>query len=131
MVASVLPSPPGNMLIAPTIMLKEKTNVAAGSEIEVLRTTNDKGKGAMSLTGNEFAQTIIGNLCNFFNAIGVVVPPYGSLSVLWERQAKSATPTREELLEKYESDYAKTADRMIEGFLEFGGLASRGISPGG
>jgi Ca2+-binding RTX toxin-like protein len=35
--------------------------LAAGSEIEVLRTTNDKGKGAMSLTGNEFAQTIIGN----------------------------------------------------------------------
>jgi len=35
--------------------------LAAGSEIEVLRTTNDKGKGAMNLTGNEFAQTIIGN----------------------------------------------------------------------
>jgi phospholipase/lecithinase/hemolysin len=35
--------------------------LSAGSEIEVLRTTNDKGKGALNLTGNEFAQTIVGN----------------------------------------------------------------------
>lgn len=31
------------------------------SEIEVLRTTNDKGKTAINLTGNEFGQTIVGN----------------------------------------------------------------------
>jgi phospholipase/lecithinase/hemolysin len=35
--------------------------LANGSEIEMLRTTNDKGKGALNLTGNEFAQTIVGN----------------------------------------------------------------------
>jgi len=35
--------------------------LAAGSEIEVLRTTNDRGKGALNLTGNEFSQTLIGN----------------------------------------------------------------------
>ena len=35
--------------------------LAAGSEIEVLRTANDKGKTALNLTGNEFAQTIVGN----------------------------------------------------------------------
>ena len=33
----------------------------SGSEIEVLRTGNDKGKGAINLTGNEFGQTLIGN----------------------------------------------------------------------
>lgn len=32
-----------------------------GSEIEVLRTTHDKGKGALDLTGNEYGQTIVGN----------------------------------------------------------------------
>ena len=36
-------------------------SLAAGSEIEVLRTTNDHGKGAISLTGNDFSQTIDGN----------------------------------------------------------------------
>ncbi len=35
--------------------------LAQGSEIEVLRTSNDRGKGAINLTGNEFAQTITGN----------------------------------------------------------------------
>jgi Ca2+-binding RTX toxin-like protein len=38
--------------------------LAAGSEIEVLRTTNDKGKGAIDLTGNDFNQTIVGNSGN-------------------------------------------------------------------
>ena len=35
--------------------------LSQGSEIEVLRTTNDKGKTAINLTGNEFDQAIIGN----------------------------------------------------------------------
>lgn len=35
--------------------------LASGSEIEVLRTTNDKGKTAISLTGNEFSQALVGN----------------------------------------------------------------------
>ena len=35
--------------------------LAQGSEIEVLQTSNPKGKGAINLTGNEFAQTITGN----------------------------------------------------------------------
>lgn len=35
--------------------------LAAGSEIEILRTTNDKGKTALNLAGNEFDQTIVGN----------------------------------------------------------------------
>jgi len=35
--------------------------LAAGSEIEVLRTTNDKGKTAINLTGNDFDQAIVGN----------------------------------------------------------------------
>lgn len=35
--------------------------LARGSEIEVLQTTNPKGKGTINLTGNEFGQKIVGN----------------------------------------------------------------------
>lgn len=38
--------------------------LAARSEIEELRTTNDRGKGAIDLTGNDFDQTIVGNAGN-------------------------------------------------------------------
>lgn len=70
--------------------------------------------GGLVITGDsDGAQHVIANLCNFFNAVGLLVPPYATLSVLWERQAKGKNPTREELLKKYESDYAETADKMI------------------
>ena len=44
-----------------TVKASVSYTLAAGSEIEVLRTTNDRGKGALNLTGNEFDQTIVGN----------------------------------------------------------------------
>ena len=72
------------------------------------------------------AQQVIGNLCNFFNAIGLLIPPYATLSVLWERQAKSADPSKEELLRKYEADYSSTADRMIDQLLAHASSDRRG-----
>ena len=70
--------------------------------------------GGIVITGDDDgAQHIIGNVCNFFNALGVLIPPYATLSVLWERLAKGESPTREELLRKYEADYAKAADQMV------------------
>ena len=35
--------------------------LAAGSEIEILRTSNDKGKTAINLSGNDFSQKLVGN----------------------------------------------------------------------
>ena len=75
--------------------------------------------GAVVITGDsDGAQHIIANICNFFNAVGLLVPPYATLSVLWERQAKGKTPSREELMEKYEKDYAVTADRLVRQLLD-------------
>lgn len=80
--------------------------------------------GGIVITGDsDGAQQIIGHICNFFNAIGLAVPPYATLSVLWEKQAKHESPTREELLEKYEQDYASTADRMIAQLVKVAGTA--------
>ncbi len=79
----------------------------------------DKKLGAIVITGDsDGAQHIIGNLCNFFNAIGLLIPPYATLSVLWERQAKGKHPTKEELLQKYEADYGEAADRLIGQLLD-------------
>jgi hypothetical protein len=74
------------------------------------------------ITGDsDGAQAIIGNLANFYNAIGLLLPPFATLSVLWEQQGKHQRPTREELLAKYEQDYASAADRMIGQLLSFAG----------
>jgi multimeric flavodoxin WrbA len=76
--------------------------------------------GGVVITGDsDGAEHIIGNLCNFFNAVGLLIPPYATLSVLWERQAKGKNPTKEELLKKYESDYAETTDKMIRQLLKY------------
>ena len=76
--------------------------------------------GGIVITGDsDGAQHVIGNLCNFFNAVGLLIPPYATLSVLWERQAKGAQPTREELLRKYAVGYAGTADTMIRQLLAY------------
>lgn len=76
--------------------------------------------GGIVITGDsDGAEHVISNLCNFFNAVGLLIPPYTTLSVLWERQAKGKNPTREELLGKYESDYAETADKMIRQLLRY------------
>ena len=75
--------------------------------------------GGIVITGDsDGAQTVIGNLSNFFNAIGLLIPPFATLSVLWEGQAKGKETSREELMRKYESDYAGAADKMITQLLE-------------
>lgn len=44
-----------------TIAASVSYSLYAGSEIEVLRTTDDKGRSAIDLRGNEFDQVIVGN----------------------------------------------------------------------
>lgn len=76
--------------------------------------------GGILITGDsDGAQHIIGNISNFLNAIGVLIPPYCTLSVLWQGQAKGEATTKEALLEKYESEYSQTAETMIAHLLRF------------
>jgi multimeric flavodoxin WrbA len=80
---------------------------------------NGKAGGIIITGDSDGSQHVIGHICNFFNAIGLLVPPYATLSVLWDRQAKGKKPTKEELMQKYESDYASTADKMIAQLVKF------------
>lgn len=76
--------------------------------------------GGIVITGDsDGAEHVIGNFCNFFNAVGLLIPPYATLSVLWDGQAKDKEPSREALFAKYESDYAETADKMIRQLLKY------------
>lgn len=87
------------------------------------RSPLDGKVAGLVITGDsDGAQHVIANLSNFCNAIGLLVPPYATLSVLWERQAKSESPTREELVSKYEQAYASTAQRMTEQLLHYAQL---------
>lgn len=79
----------------------------------------DKVAGVIITGDSDGAQHIIGSICNFLNAIGVIVPPYSTLSVVAEEQKKGSKATREELMEKYEKEYAKTAETMAKQLVSF------------
>jgi multimeric flavodoxin WrbA len=76
--------------------------------------------GGIVITGDsDGAQHVIANISNFYNAIGMVLPPHASLSVLWEEQAKGKKPSREALMKKYKEDYTETAEKMVKQMLRF------------
>jgi multimeric flavodoxin WrbA len=76
--------------------------------------------GGIVITGDsDGAQHIIGSFSNFFNAMGVTLPPYCTLSVLGEEHIKGAKTTRGELMAKYEKEYSETAENMAKGLVDF------------
>ena len=76
--------------------------------------------GGIIITGDsDGAEQLIGVISNFLNAVGVLVPPFGTLSVLWDGHSKGKIRPRKELLEKYEKEYADTADKMAEQLVRF------------
>ncbi len=85
------------------------------------KTSRLEGKvGGLIITGDsDGAQSVIANISNFYNAIGLLFPPFATLSVLWERQAKDKKPTREELMNKYTEVYSSTAEKMVKQLVSF------------
>ncbi len=79
------------------------------------KTSKLKGKvGGIVITGDsDGAQHVISNISNFCNAVGLLLPPHATLSVLWEGQAKGKNTTKEALTDKYEDDYAQSAKTMV------------------
>ena len=92
-----------------------------------------EGKSAgIVITGDsDGAEHVIGNISNFFNAIGLLIPPYATLSVLWDKQAKDKKTSKKTLLEKYESDYADAAEKMIRQLLKYAHSGKGKKSAGG
>lgn len=74
--------------------------------------------GGVIITGDgDGAEHIIGSTFNFFNAIGIAVPPFASISVLSPMHAKSEQQPKKELLEIYRNDYAQSIQKTLDSFL--------------
>lgn len=71
--------------------------------------------GGVIVTGDsDGVEHITGNISNFFCSVGVTVPPYTSLGVIWEGHAKNAKKTKAQILKYYKTNYDKDAQSMAE-----------------
>lgn len=71
--------------------------------------------GGVIVTGDsDCIEHIAGNIANFFCSIGITIPPYTSLGVIWEGHAKDAKKTKAQLLKYYKRTYAKDAEALAE-----------------
>ncbi len=57
----------------------------------------NKVAGIVVTGDSEGAEHIIGNLANFFIALGFTVPPFGTLTVLWSGLRKHSDKSKEEI----------------------------------
>ncbi|WP_116788624.1 flavodoxin family protein [Flavobacterium psychrotrophum] len=82
--------------------------------------------GGVIITGDsDGAEHITGNIANFFTCIGVTVPAYASLGVIWEGHTKGKTTPRAELLKYYEKKYGQDAENMAKSFSRLGNLQKK------
>lgn len=85
---------------------------------EIMDTGNSKLTNKVAgiiVTGDsDGAQHIIANLCNFFIALGLTIPPFGTLTVLWPGFAKKSDKTREDKLKYLEDNYTYTAKKAAQ-----------------
>jgi multimeric flavodoxin WrbA len=80
---------------------------------------DNKVAGIIITGDSDGAEHVIGSISNFLNAVGVILPPYATLSVLWSGQKKNADTSREKLMEEYTKNYSKTAGEMVRQLVKF------------
>jgi hypothetical protein len=78
--------------------------------------------GGVIITGDsDGVEHITGNITNFFCCMGVSVPAYASLGVIWEGHAKGKRTAKANLLKYYKKEYAQDAESMAKSFAKLGG----------
>lgn len=77
------------------------------------RLTN-KVAGIIVTGDSDGAEHIIGNLANFFSALGFTFPPFGTLTVLWSGLAKKSDKSKKEISRYFEDNYTSTAKRAAQ-----------------
>lgn len=82
--------------------------------------------GGVIITGDsDGVEHITGNIANFFTCVGVTVPAYASLGVIWEGHTKGKRTPKAELLKYYEEEYGQDAQNMAKSFARLGSLKNR------
>jgi multimeric flavodoxin WrbA len=75
--------------------------------------------GGFLITGDsDGAEHVTGNIANFFCTIGLTIPAFTSLGIIWEGHGKNAKKTKDELLDYYTKTYAPDAKAMAESLLK-------------
>jgi multimeric flavodoxin WrbA len=71
----------------------------------------NKVAGIIVTGDSDVAEHIIGNLANFFSALGFTFPPFGTLTVLWSGLAKNSDKSKEEIQKYFEDNYTPIAKK--------------------
>lgn len=77
--------------------------------------------GGIIITGDsDGAEHVTGNIANFFCSLGITVPAYSSLGIIWEGHSKKKKQTKANLLKYYKKEYAQDAEAMAKSFARLG-----------
>lgn len=91
------------------------------NEIEEGKESQLAGKaGGVIVTGEiDGAQHIVGTTANFYNSVGILFPPQTTLTVIWDGHTKGEPKPKEELLKKYNEEYAEMAQTMAQNLVKY------------
>lgn len=71
--------------------------------------------GGVIITGDsDGVEHVTGNIANFFSSLGVTVPAYTSLGVIWEGHGKDSKKTKAQIKQYYTKNYSEDASAMAE-----------------
>ncbi len=74
----------------------------------------NKVAGIIVTGDSDGAEHIIGNLANFFSALGFTLPPFGTLTVLWSGLRKKSDKSKEDISKYFEETYTSTAKKAAQ-----------------
>jgi len=71
--------------------------------------------GGIIITGDaDGVEHVTGNLANFFLSMGITMPPYTAVGVLWDGHAKGSGKTKADIFQYYKEVYSHDAVKMAE-----------------
>jgi hypothetical protein len=89
----------------------------------------NKVAGIIVTGDSDGAEHTIGNLANFFSALGFTFPPFGTLTVLWSGLGKKSDKSKEEIQKYFEDNYTSTAKKAAQNLVFMADLLKKNPFP--